>query len=61
MSHCMRVAAAVALQNADVSQEDITFRLRSSSNPVKLYLRDCCKVIGEMTLFAVLGAYVTIS
>ncbi len=61
MSHCMRVAAAVALQNAGVSHEDIAFCLCWNSNCVKLYLRDCYKVIGEMTLFAVLGVYVTIS
>ncbi len=61
MSHCMCVAAAVSLQNAGVSHKDIAFWLRQSSNAVKLYLRDCYKMIGFMTSCAVTGAYITLS
>ena len=61
MSHCMHVAAAVALQNAGCSIDDIAYRLRWNSDSIKLYLRDCYRFIGQMTEQAVQGAYITLS
>lgn len=61
MSHCMRVSAAVALQNAGCTEEEIAFRLRWNSDCVKIYLRDCYKNIGRMTEHAVTGAYTVIA
>ena len=58
VSHSLRVTAAVALNNAGVSVDDIAFRLRWNSDAVKLYLRDCYRLVGPMTMQAVTGAYV---
>lgn len=57
MSHSLRVTAAVALHNAGVSIDDISFRLRWNSDAVKLYLRDCWRLVGPVTEQAVSGAY----
>lgn len=57
VSHSNRVTAAVALHNAGVSIEDISFRLRWNSDAVKFYLRDCFKSIGTFTSQALAGAY----
>jgi len=56
VTHSNRVTAAVALENAGASVEDIAFRLRWSVASVKFYLRDCFRTIGAMTLSAIAGA-----
>jgi hypothetical protein len=56
MSHSLRVTAAVALNNAGVSLDDIAFRLRWNSEAVKLYIRDCYRTIGDLTNRALAGA-----
>ena len=57
MSHSLPVTAAVALNNAGVSLDDIAFRLRWNSEAVKLYIRDCYRTIGDLTCKALAGAY----
>ena len=57
MTHSLRVTAAVALHNAGVSLDDITFRLRWNSDAVRLYIRDCNRTIDELTSCAIAGAY----
>jgi hypothetical protein len=59
VSHSNRVTAAVALYNASVSIEDISFRLRWNSDAVSFYLRDCYRTIGDLTQRALLGALMT--
>jgi hypothetical protein len=54
-AHSLRITACVALDNAGVSHEDISFRLRWNSEAVKGYLRDGIKHIGELTRRAVIG------
>jgi len=56
-SHSLRITAAVALQSAGVSVQDISFRLRWHSDAVLGYLRDCNRLIGQGTIAAVNGAY----
>ena len=56
VSHSNRVTAAVALYNAGVPVEDISFRLRWNSDAVKFYLRDCYRTIGHLTERALVGA-----
>jgi len=56
VSHSNRVTAAVTLQNAGLSIDNIAFRLRWSPESVKHYLRDCSHAVGELTLQAVKGA-----
>ena len=60
LSHSCRTFAAVALSNAGVSEDDIAYRLRWNSDAVKLYLRDCYRMISDLTSRAVAGAYATI-
>ena len=60
MTHSLRVTAAVALHNAGVSLDDITFRLRWNSDAVRLYIRDCNRTIDELTSCAIAGAYADI-
>jgi hypothetical protein len=57
MSHSLRVTAAVALNNAGVSLDDIAFCLRWNSDAVKLYIRDCYRMINNLTCKALAGAY----
>ena len=57
MSHCFRVTAAVALFNAGVSISDIAWRLRWSKKSVEKYLRDCARIINELSFKAMDGAY----
>ena len=59
VSHSNRVTAAVALYNAGVPIEDISFRLRWNSDAVKFYLRDCYRTIGDLTQRALMGALMT--
>jgi hypothetical protein len=61
MSHSLRVTAAVALHNAGVSLDDISFRLRWNSDAVKLYIRDCYRTIGDLTCRTLAGAYADVS
>lgn len=56
-SHCCRVTAAVALFNAGISIDVISFRLRWNSDAVRIYLRDCYRSIGSLTSNALVGAY----
>jgi hypothetical protein len=60
-THSIRIMAAVALHNAGVSEDDISFRLRWNSDAVKFYLRDCCRTIGDLTAKAIVGAYADIA
>ena len=61
VSHSLRVMAAVALANAGLTEDAIAFRLRWNSDTVKLYLRECYKQIGDVTMKAIQGAYVEVS
>jgi hypothetical protein len=49
-SHCLRVTAAVALFNSGEKDDMTAFRLRWNSNAVRIYLQDCYKSIGTLTL-----------
>jgi hypothetical protein len=55
--HSLRVTAAVALHQADVSLDDICFRPRWHSDAVKRYLRDCARLVDETTLAGPAEAY----
>ncbi|MGH7974386.1 MAG: hypothetical protein ACREBR_02575 [bacterium] len=55
VSHSNRVTAAVALHNAGVPVEDITFRLRWNSDAVSFYLRECFKNIGMLSASSLIG------
>jgi hypothetical protein len=57
VAHSLRVSACVALHNAGVSLDDITFRLRWNSDAVKAYIRDCARTIDELTGRVISGAY----
>lgn len=57
LTHSLRVTAAVALYNAGVDIDDISFRLRWNSDAVKLYIRDCYRTIGALTSRALAGAF----
>ena len=57
MSHSIRVFACVALKNANVSEEDIIYRLRWNSDAVKAYTRDCFRLSDTLTGKALLGAF----
>ena len=59
VSHSFRVTAAVALSNAEVSIDDITFRLRWNSDAVRRYLRDGARAITELSFKAMQGAYMS--
>jgi hypothetical protein len=59
VSHSYRVTAAVALSNAGVSIDDITFRLRWNSDAVQRYLRDGTRAINELSFKAMKGAYMS--
>jgi hypothetical protein len=56
-SHSIRITAAVALFNAGVSLDDIAHRLRWNSDAIKLYIRDCSRLIGTVTQQVIYGAY----
>jgi hypothetical protein len=60
-THSIRITAAVALFNAGVSEDDISFRLRWNSDAVKFYLRECRRTIGDLTSKAIIGAYADIA
>ena len=57
VSHSFRVTAAVALSNAQVSIDDITYRLRWNSDAVQCYLRDSARAINKLSFKAMQGAY----
>jgi hypothetical protein len=57
VAHSLRVSACVALHNAGVSLDDITFRLRWNSDAVKAYIRDCARTVDELTGRVISGAY----
>jgi hypothetical protein len=59
VSHSYRVTAAVALSNAGVSIDDITFRLRWNSDAVRRYLRDGARATTELSFKAMQGAYMS--
>jgi hypothetical protein len=57
LSHSIRIFACVALQNIGVKLDDITYRLRWNSDAVNFYIRDCYRLIDDLTGKALLGAY----
>ncbi|GKZ00904.1 hypothetical protein MPSEU_001042100 [Mayamaea pseudoterrestris] len=56
VAHSNRVTAAVALQNAGLSIEEIAFRLRWSPPSVQHYLRESTHEVGRLTMKAIEGA-----
>lgn len=59
VSHSNRVTACLALNQADVSVEDIAFRLRWQVPSVQFYIRESYSKIGDLTQKAVAGAALT--
>jgi hypothetical protein len=57
VAHSLRVSACVALHNAGVSLDDITFCLRWNSDAVKAYICDCARTVDELTGRVISGAY----
>jgi hypothetical protein len=57
VAHSLRVSACVALHNAGVSLDDITFRLWWNSDAVKAYIRDCARTVDDLTGCVISGAY----
>jgi hypothetical protein len=57
VGHSLRVTACVALHNAGVSLDDITFHLRWNSDAVKAYIRDCAHTVDELTGHVISRAY----
>lgn len=57
MSHSMRVTAAVLLYNAGVPIDVIAFRLRWSSDAVKLYIREAASMTATLSESAFAGAF----
>ncbi|GKY92329.1 hypothetical protein MPSEU_000204000 [Mayamaea pseudoterrestris] len=59
VAHSNRVTAAVALANANMSEDEIAYRLRWSPPSVKHYLRECSIKINELTKNTIAGAIKT--
>ena len=56
-AHSNRITAAAALKRAGKTDEFIAFRIRWSLESVKHYLRECQMDVGQMTMDAIMGAF----